>query len=218
MMESIILTSLAYAAVYTGITLVAELWARWRQSGQTKLPERVKAEMSDTDKEKIKETQQLIAEQFGGNFVESLRSASKIQRVEMLNAFAQRLKEEWGLDDIEVDIMIKNVNEMGVYNWSTKKAEFNIALLMVDGNDPNFEKLAREALDTIVHELRHAVQHRSIREEGFWNVDEERRAAWANNMRKGNYISPQTNYRGYANQPIESDAYTFAALVMEGVN
>lgn len=187
------------------------------QWGQQKLPETAQAEMSTTDEEKIKATQKLIGECFGEDVVDTIKNASNKDRIALMAEFADRLAKEYGLD-IEVDVTVSNVQNCGAYNWKDKKAVFNIALLMVDGNNEHFDYCVRETLDTIVHELRHAVQHKSIEVPGFWNVDEDMRAAWANNMAPGNYIKPEVDMRAYAGQPIEKDASTFAALVMKGVN
>ena len=130
--------------------------------------------------------------------------------------FAEELVKRYGLD-IDVDITVSQIENCGQYNWQKRKAEFNIVALMLDGNHEHFEYCVRETLDTIIHELRHAVQHKAIRDEGFWNVEEERRVRWAENMMKGNYIRPEVNFRAYCSQPIEADAATFAARVMEGV-
>ena len=212
-METVILIALAMA-VSLAMDAVAALITRW---GQRKLPQTAQAEMSETDKEKIEATQELIKECFGDDVIERIKTASNKERIALMAEFAERLAKEYGLD-IEVDVTVTNANTWGAYNWTEKKAVFNIALLMIDKDDKNFEHIARETLDTIIHELRHAVQHRAANEPGFWNVSDERRQAWAINMTPGHYIRPEVNMRAYANQPVEKDAVTFAALVLEGVH
>lgn len=207
--------------VLAGVFAAAELLINWVGSlidrwGRQEMPETVQAEMSATDEEKIEATQELIKECFGENVVETLRNTSNKDRISLMAEFAEKLVAEYGLD-IEVDVTVNNVQSCGSYNWENKKAVFNIALLAMEGNEEHFEYCVRETLDTIIHELRHAVQHRSIEQGGFWNIDDERRSAWANNMCPGNYIRPEVDMRGYANQPLERDASTFAALVMKGV-
>lgn len=205
------------AAIGIVVDLVVEaISALRKQWGQQHLPETSKAELSETDQIKAYQTRALIGECFGTDPVECLKNASNKDRIRLMTEFADQLADLYGLD-IEVDVTVNELHHLGAYNWKEKKAVFNIALLMVDGNHEHFDICVREILDTIIHELRHAVQYRTVDEPGFWDVDDERRLAWAQNMAPGNYISPSVNMRAYANQPIERDAVTFAAAAMEGV-
>lgn len=185
----------------------------WRDRHKPKFPS---ASMSETDTERIQNTKEIIKECFGEDTVEKLRKASNKERIALMAEFADRLVKEYGLD-IDVDVTVNNAQNCGYYDWDHKKAVFNIVLLMVDGNNEHFDFCVREMLDTIVHELRHAVQHKAIGEPGFWNVDDERRMTWANNMAPGNYISAAENMKRYSRQPIEADAVAFAAQAIEGV-
>lgn len=212
-MDSIIIIAMA-VAISLVIDAVSALIARW---GQRCLPQTAQAEMSETDKEKIAATQELITECFGDSVIERIKNASNKERIALMADFAERLAKEYELD-IEVDVTVSNANTWGAYDWTERKAVFNIALLMIDKDNEDFEYITRETLDTIIHELRHAVQHRAVNEPGFWNVSDERRHAWANNMAPGHYIRPEVNMRAYAGQPVEKDAVTFAAIAMEGVH
>lgn len=196
------------------IEAISSLIKRW---GQPKLPQKVRVELSDTDQEKIEVTRQLITECFGENVVERIKNASNMERITLISEFANRLVKEYGLD-IEVDVMVDDINNWGAYNWDQRKAVFNITLLMVGSSHEHADHYIRETLDTIIHELRHSVQHRAINEPGFWNINDERWKAWANNMANGNYIPANVDLNGYSNQPVEKDAFTFAAAVMEGVH
>ena len=202
------------AAVQILFSVIGGLIKQW---GSQEMPETIQAEMSDTDQAKIRDTQRLMADCFGDNVTDRIRNASNKERIALMADFAERLAREYDLD-IEVDVTVSNLQNCGAYNWKEKKAVFNIALLMVDGDHEQFAYCVRETLDTIIHELRHAVQHKSIEQPGFWNVEDEVRNAWANNMASGNYIRPEVDMRAYAMQPIERDAVTFAALVMKGVD
>lgn len=190
--------------------LLSRLW------GEKEMPATAQTELSETDQEKIEATWRLMEECFGPDAVGRLKKASNRERIELMADFAERLAREYDLD-IDVDVTVSNIENCGSYNWKDRKAVFNIALLMVDGSHEQFEFCVRETLDTIVHELRHAVQHKCIRQPGFWNIDENVRAAWAQNMAPGHYIPASVDLRGYASQPIEQDAATFAAQVMKGV-
>lgn len=202
------MVGIALMAISTFIDKLRELWDR------RKYPESAQCEMSETDLEKIDETKELIKEVFGEDVTERVRRASNVERIQLFSDFAKRLAVTYGLD-IEVDVDISKAEEWGAYNRLTKKAVFNILGLTIDGNHPQFEAVVREEMDTIIHELRHAVQNRAIEEPGFWNISDERRSAWAQNV--ANYIQPSVSLRGYANQPIEKDAVTFAEKALGGV-
>lgn len=193
--------------------IICDLLDQW---GQQRLPETSRAELSATDQKKAEETQALIGQCFEANPVECLKNASNRERIQLMAEFAEQLADLYDLD-IDVDVTVSEVRNFGAYNWKEKKAVFNIALLMVDGTNEHFDYCVRETLDTIIHELRHAVQHRTVFEPGFWNVDEERRLSWVQNMAPGNYITASMDMRAYASQPIEQDAVTFAAAALEGV-
>lgn len=212
LVESLI-TAAVIVAVGFLTDFIAGLISRW---GEQRLPVAAQTELSDDDHKMVEKTQTLITRSFGNDVVGTLRNASNKDRIALFADFAERLAELYGLD-ITVDVTVSNLKDCGAYNWGEKKAVFNIAMLMVDGDHPHFSFCVKETLDTIVHELRHAVQHRVVEEPGFWNVDEKRRLLWARNMTQDHYIKPNVDLRAYAEQPIEKDASTFAAAVMEGV-
>lgn len=218
-MLEVLAAALAIAATTIVVELVFQgIFALWQCLGKPKeMPVADQVEMSEKDKQKIDETQQLIQECFGENVVENLKNASNKERIALMAEFAEKLAELYDLD-IEVDVTISDAQNCGFYNWQEKKAKFNILLLTIDSSNEHFEYCVREVMDTIIHELRHAVQHKAILEEGFWEIEDERRAEWANNMTEGNYIRPEVDMKGYVNQPIEADASTFAGLVMNGVH
>ena len=213
MLAEYLISAAVIVAVGFLTDFIAGLRSRW---GEQHLPAAAQIELSDDDQKMVEKTQTLITHSFGNDVVDTLRNASNKDRIALFADFAEQLAALYGLD-ITVDVTVNNLKNCGAYNWSEKKAVFNIAMLTVDGNHPHFAFCVKETLDTIVHELRHAVQHRVVEEPGFWNVDEKRRLLWARNMTQGHYIKPEVDLRAYAGQPIEKDASTFAAAVMEGV-
>ena len=74
-----------------------------------------------------------------------------------------------------------------------------------------------DVLDTVVHELRHAVQWSMIEgKNSVWEASEAHRQALARNF--AHYVRYDRDVRGYQMQLVERDAVTFAATVMRGVN
>lgn len=209
-MVEYIIVSVLVGLLIEGVNVLIQMWGA---------PEAViTAEMSETDEEKIKETQDIINKCFGENVVDSVKELStNKEKIDAMYNFAQALAQCYGLD-CTIDVDIDEAQKCGAYDYETNLAKFNIYALTIDINNPQYDFWVKETIDTIVHELRHAVQFKAINEEGFWNVDEERRTQWANNMVPGNYISASVDMRAYSAQPVEADASTFAARAMEGVN
>lgn len=180
------------------------------------MPEHTKAPLSEIDEIKANETKNLIREKFGNNVTETIRGMSNIERLKAADDFAKSLSELYGLD-IKIDVNSQS-DIYGYYNFQNKQATFSVLDLWVDNEDKNFDKHIQNFFDTVVHELRHAVQYDAVHgNNDIWMVDEERRQAWEDNFKPGHYINPDVNARGYFYQPVENDAYTFAAYVVEGV-
>ena len=203
--------------VLWGLDALIQLWGASKEMPEEAF-ETVHVEMSETDQKMIEETQKLITSHFGDNMTEKMKTLSNKERVMIVSDFAEELVKLYGLD-IDVDITVDPQNQIaGAYIDSKRLAVFNIAFLMVNADNQYFEACMRETIDTIVHELRHAVQCKVCREPGFWDVDEERRTQWIQNSLPENYIKPSVDEKGYVSQPVEADAYTYAGLVMNGVN
>lgn len=211
-----IIIPVAVLAIGAGVKLISHLISTWGHKNVTPESLREQVELSQTDREKIDETRELIRDMFGDNVAEKFKNASNVERINMVNDFAHRLAKLYGLDDVDIDVVIDNVSLCGYYCHSQHQARFNILALTNGVDSPNYAALVKDMLDTVIHELRHAVQFKAVENDGFWNVDDKRRAAWASNVK--NYISASTDMRGYMQQPLEADAYVFAGLVMEGVN
>ena len=111
---------------------------------------------------------------------------------------------------VKVEFYGDDRHQCGFYNSRDNTLNLNVADLL-----SKTPERIQEFFDTIIHELRHAVQWKAIREAGYWNVEEERSKAWAKNF--ANYISASVDPRGYANQLVEVDARTFASGCLEGV-
>lgn len=211
-LESILVATGVIAAAKLIGRLIGSLISRWGKKTE-QLPETVKAPLSETDKKMAEETCNVIKEKFGDNVVETLKNASNKERLDMIEDFAKTLVNLYGLD-VEVDIILGEEGLGGYHDGSKNKIVFNITGLM-NTESENFAYFARFAVETVIHELRHAVQHKSINEPGFWDVDEKTRMEWKNNLE--NYIPPEVDFRGYALQPIEVDARTFADEAMSEV-
>lgn len=211
-------------AAGAAVALIHNLRQRWQDEGATlTLPESIQVDMSQTDQKMITCSQELVHETFGDNLATHMASLNRQERVTTVINFAEELTRAYGLDDVTVEpYCTEDLRDWGAYvqdrknNQTEKKLKINVYALCVEPSNAHFEDCILEVLDTVFHELRHAIQLRSIAESGFWDVDTERQILWASNMI--HYIKPEVDYRGYRRQPIEADAVTFATAVMNGVH
>lgn len=210
-MLTLILASLAIGAAFV---MVGTLLESWMDNTHALPPESVKVELSETDNKKVEETRDLIHDKFGEDVADTIAKASNKERIDIMDEFAKDLAKLYGLD-IDIDITVDDVSLWGYYSHNEKKAVFNIAALMIDAKNESFKAVVFEVIDTIIHELRHAVQHKSMSDSDFWDIGEERAKLWEQNMK--NYIRAGVDPRGYASQPVEADAVTFAGAVMSEV-
>lgn len=205
---------LAVAAAVT-VGTVSFLVDRWRgDHTEIQLPQQlVTGPMSETDKKMQERTREVIHETFGEDVVASVKEMKSSERVQAAEDFTRKLAEEYEVD-VEFGFYGDTKEKCGYYSDTEKKIHLNVSDLLED-NEELLPVRIHEFLDTVIHELRHAVQCKAIREEGFWDVENERRILWADNFR--NYISADVDPRGYAEQRVEVDARTFAAESLEGV-
>ena len=190
------------------------VWKFWLKDVVDGLPIPIKTELSETDNKKIEETRELIRNKFGEDVADTVAKADEKERAEMMGDFAKELAQLYGLE-MDIDITVGEGSVWGCYDPETNKAVFNIAALMIDSNDESFKVVVFEVVDTIIHELRHAVQYKAIEDPEFWNTGKKRSKIWKANMK--NYIRAGVDPKGHANQPVEADAVTFADAVLSEV-
>lgn len=217
MLVEVLVAAAATIAAVAVSNILESLWGT--PSSTQSLPLSLTAEMSDHDQEMADRTRLLIQECYcrdGNNVMDSIRQMNAEERFDATRNFCDRLAQ---LNGLQIDSISfyqnNNIGDCGGYNFRMNAARFNIVELMWNGNDEAFEARITNFIDTIVHEYRHAVQFRAICEKGFWQIDDRRRVNWSENLQ--NYIKPNVDPRGYRMQPVESDAFTYAALVMRGV-
>lgn len=133
------------------------------------------------------------------------KKASVEERKEMLNQMLRDLNGIYGTN-IEKDINFytekadsKGMILNGYYSDNARQVSINTEILSKSDY--------KNALSTMVHEMRHAYQHEVIRHPDRFIVSKDNVQAWENNFQ--NYISyseEKNNYNEYRNQPIEKDA------------
>lgn len=160
------------------------------------------------------ETRAAIEKLFGTPADEKImRMAEKEEREEASTKLILELCGLYHISLTKITYFYEDSGSMGAYGPHDKSIALNIKYLMTGDR-----ACIREYLDTIVHELRHAVQRSAIEGDDYWQVPEERQKSWLGNMvPMSNYISFGEDPEGYYTQPVEMDAFTFAHYVMEGV-
>ena len=101
--------------------------------------------------------------------------------------------------------------ELGAYDPSDNNIYVNNFQLRPDAK---YGKNADDLVETILHEGRHAYQHQVARGE-VCHGDAQEAAAWAENMKPGNYVQFSQNPKAYWEQPIEADARAHASKRLE---
>lgn len=218
MILEVLSTFVDAARISAGIRAVMELavhtyqWLRQLWGERRISPESlVQAPMSEEDLEMCEKTGQTIREIFGDDVYERVEDASYSERIALAEEMVQKLTEVYGLE-LEPCRLFVDSNETNCGGYEIKERRINLNIAAMFSED---EAQVYELLDTIVHELRHAVQWEAVRTADFWNMDGETRDRWRENFM--NYVSPGQDINGYIHQPVEEDARTFAYHSMKGV-
>lgn len=95
--------------------------------------------------------------------------------------------------------------ELGCYNPANNTIRLNANYL----EHPD----CKDLMNTLLHESRHAFQHRCVNHPESCNVSPKVIEEWKENQK--HYIRPEDDFVAYKNQPIEKDANDFADNVMK---
>ncbi|WP_300794665.1 hypothetical protein [uncultured Bacteroides sp.] len=141
-----------------------------------------------------------IVEQFKemGMFEEYADSGLE-DRMRIATSFYNEVSKTMGIDT-EFSFVPMPHSMQGGYDPSTNSIELNINSL----ENPDCSGL----FNTILHESRHAFQHRSVLNPDSVSIDNKTIDIWRQNFE--NYISPWLDYEAYREQPVEADAFDFA--------
>ena len=216
LIDDIVASALASAVISVVATLVFRGFQWLREKwGAVRAPQSLTdAPMTETDLEMSEKTREAIIQVFGENAYERVVDASYEEKVEYAQQLVRKLTELYGLELNECQLYVdSNLGNCGGFIPKERRISLNIAALYSENADQVYE-----FLDTVVHELRHAVQFQAALSEEFaarWNVSEETRERWKTNFL--NYAKPDQDMRAYILQPVESDARTFAHHGTKGI-
>lgn len=124
-------------------------------------------------------------------------------KMRIATAFFDEVSEAMGIDT-DFSFIPMPYGMEGGYDPSKNSIELNINSL----ENPNCNSL----FNTILHESRHAFQHRAVDNPDSVSVDNNTIESWRQNF--DNYISPWLDYEAYREQPVESDAFDYADNIL----
>ena len=114
--------------------------------------------------------------------------------------------------EISINSDITDPQNFGSYDWNNRTVSFRTDGITGSAYPEEWPYRVYTTLKTVIHELRHAVQHRAVSEDGFWRISLATRGQWA--FDRLHYTGDPENY---LDQRIELDAIVFAEKAMEGV-
>lgn len=211
------------AATYAALRGVGYLAVWVKDRFFTKPPVLQGDELTVLDTELANQTAERIKDVIGPDPVSVMSTMTSSQKVAVIEEITKELVSLYQLTDVNYKTVTMDNSLWGYYCEDDKTLYINISQLLYDknnisGNAEDFDKMViKETLDTVVHELRHAIQFRAAfnLDDDYLNISRERRIEWAKNI--ANYISPKVDPERYITQLIERDAIAFAHEAMKGV-
>ena len=145
----------------------------------------------------------------GENPAERLGSMDAGERLEAAKELHRRLCTAFSLD-ISLEMGQSDVGCVGTYCPGRRGLWVDYRYLLSD----KAEYIA-DYLDTIIHEFRHAMQHRFLEDGSYNGVDDDYRKRIAVSMHPSVYVNFDENPELYYNQLCEKDARAYAAMVLQ---
>lgn len=130
------------------------------------------------------------------------------QRETVLRDLSDKVADIFGVTISRVEFVDMPEKCWGEYTRSDGSIKINREVL----SEPERLKVA---IDTLLHETRHAFQYETVNGNITGNVDQETLDEWRCSI--DNYIPPSLDLQAYRNQPIEKDARNFASSVLKKI-
>lgn len=137
---------------------------------------------------------------------------SVVAKRDILQALSDRCSEIQGMHPVPIELGDPGKGNAGGYSLQSER----ITLRPEDLANCNTIKELSDLRDTVLHETYHAYQHQCV--QGMVQHSNPLEVEiWRENFKPENYISPQENFIGYFNQPVEVSAREFAAIHNEQI-
>lgn len=149
---------------------------------------------------------------------ETLAALSPQRRMALVEDFVYGLLDLYGMSACDVIITDSEQIFAGAEIASCMgKCSFEEGLIYLNSHFlfQEDERMLRKCAVSAVHEVRHMMQWQAVHGKLELYIPEDRIRIWRRNL-SGNYIRSAMDFEAYYNQPVETDARNFAALVMEG--
>lgn len=169
------------------------------------------------DQKIIAEIRRRIVRRFPDGILNGMSELSGEGRIQQIKEVHQELCQLYKLQDEDIQLCFSDSTEMGprchgYCRWDVRMICLNKDFIMTTDLS-----CLKECIDTVIHELRHAFQHKAIQECALWRdfggVSQEQVRGWALNFY--NYIPADLDLKGYERQLVEYDARNFARLSTE---
>lgn len=157
-------------------------------------------------------------DQTAGMAGEMLAVLSPQRRMALMEDFAYGLLDLYGMSACDVIITDSEQIFAGAEIAScVGKCSFEEGLIYLNSHFlfQEDERILRKCALSVVHEVRHMMQWQAVQGKLELYIPEAQVEIWRGNL-SGNYIRSAMDFEAYYNQPVETDARNFAALVMEG--
>lgn len=155
----------------------------------------------------------IMSDIFTKDVIESWPLMEFGERCGLLNQYVESMGQALGINlkGIVVEDLYSTVGE-GVMGYCNGDGYLHLDFRNIE--DPT---MWGNILETTTHEARHQLQIEAIENpERFKGVPTDMIDGWRKNMLPGNYESGEFDFEAYWNQPVEVDARTFAAEVING--
>lgn len=196
---------------FEGVRWGLNKWERWRVGRKSK-EFRVKPELTDEDKALIDKCREVMRENFPQGIEARVKTMSPEERTALFQKLVKELNSVYGVNISNVGFLHNSEIGSGTYGYydrETNSIRFNADLL-----SSNETEVLREMVDTIFHEMRHALQYRAVSDSSCNYGTEEQRRLWALNF--VNYISAYVDFAYYQEQIVEADARLIAEESIKG--
>lgn len=196
---------------YEGVVWGIDKFRHWRR-GKKHKDILVHLDLTEEDKQLIDKCREVMGQNFPEGIENRLKGMSPSERMQLFRDLVKELSSVYGVEISDV-AFLKN-NEigsgcLGYFDQTNNNIRFNVDLLNMD--EP---EILRAMVDTIFHEMRHALQFRAVTDSTCSYGSEEQRQKWALNF--VDYIPSHVDFAYYQQQVIEDDARQFAAEVIKG--
>lgn len=168
-----------------------------------------KVQFTDTDRNRAEAAVREIRKHLGNNPVECLSDMDAKSRLEAAKELHKRLCTRFSLN-LGLEMGEGDGGIVGGYCAGRKVICVDYRYLLSDK-----PKYIAEYLDTVIHEFRHAMQHRFIEDGAYNGVDEDYRERIAVSFSPSVYVEFYENPELYYNQLCERDAREYAGMVMQ---